>query len=478
MALASTSWRGRPLQRSRFGIKALDIRHRPTASELGFDRLVVAVPGEVHFIRPDSDPFEDPPETTTTLMKSYRSLLERRGASTRSWGLPGRGPDYFRTNLFHHPGTISAKTGFITKGTQRGLGVKLTMTLNPTRTLIHSLEMVRHTPDALAALMDLPVDQFFERALSVERVPTLDASDNIIGNLTEVVDRLGVDWAGAFIRIFEEKLKLWALEAVAPVSEGFAHGYAGEQLYASDALHRVALNWDRLYPAEAEVYFERRHGDALDLMDRLTTAIMASHTNCEWRRYPISEIGGRRSGSTFIGVKPTKRTKIVIYAKTSDRIRIETRFSFKVKDNLRGTPISADSPLSDILIALRTVAVTRLDWDSLCEMASDVPEPRIEDCADLVTRISRCCTKVHVRPEPVLEALIGAGSFAATDRHGAFTPELVSKLHRAGLISDANIIRRSRPGEERRHHLVEPYATVARAMRQGFAQMVRGVRRR
>ena len=96
------------------------------------------------------------------------------------------------------------------------------------------------------------------------------------------------------------------------------------------------------------------------------------------------------------------------------------------------------------------------------------------------------CSKVLVGMNAVVmdgvvvgaESLIGAGSFAATDRHGVFTAELISKLRRAGLISDANILQRSRPGEERRHHLVEPYATVARAMRLGFAQTMRGVHAR
>jgi|GEM_PF-5712741 len=467
MAIAAPGWRIRPRQRGRAGFKALTLDNRPTASELAYDKLVVTVPGHVTRIRHDAHPQDDPVETGL-LIDSYRDAIGRRSALTGAWGLPGAGPDYFKTKLLNPVGTISGAQ-FNTKLAHAGLGILLTMTLNPTRTLIHALASVQDEPDATVALARLSPELFFARSPRAVSARTLDGSDNAIHDLTYVVDRLGSDFAGTFTGIFEQKLKQWALNAVAPDSVGFSHLSDGVALAGTDGLHGVMLHWDRLYPAEAEVYFERRHGAAPGLMDRLTTAIMASHSNCEWRRYPLAEIGGRQNGATSIGVKPTERTKLVFYAKTADRLRVEMRFSYKVKDNLRNVTISPSTPITDILFGLRDKMLSRLEWDSLCEMVAEQPEPRIEDGVALIGEILRCCRHVHVRHEPVVNALLGTDGFEATDRLGDFPPELVSKLERDGLVSNVGVTTRVRPGETRRHHLLEPHATVAQALRRGFA---------
>ena len=467
MAITAPGWQIRARQRGRAGFKALTLDNRPTASELAFDKLVVTVPGHVSLIQRGVHPLDEAVETRL-LIDSYRDVIHRRATVSNDWGLPGKGPDYFKTKLLNPVGTISGAQ-FNTKLTHAGLGILLTLTLNPTRTLIHALAAVQDEPDAAVALARLSPAMFFARSPQAVSARTLDGSDNAIDDLTFMVDRLGSDFARTFISIFEDKIKQWALNAVAPDSVGFSHMSDGVDLLASEGRHGVKLHWERLYPAEAEVYFERRHGAALELMDRLTTAIMASHSNCEWRRYPIAEVGGRQRGATSIGVKPTERTKLVFYAKTADRIRVETRFSYKVKDNLRNATISASNPIGDILIGLREVALRRLRWDSLCEMVAEQPEPRIEDGIALISEILRCCRHVHARPEPVVNALLGTDGFEATDQLGNFPPELVRKLEREGLISSVGVTTKVRPGEMRRHHLLEPYATVARTMRRGFA---------
>lgn len=444
---------------------SLRLGNRPTASEMAYDKVVISVSGRVCTVLPVA------PEASAVL-DGYRDTLTRRAEATRPlWSRPGAAPTRFDTKLSRPLGTV---TGALIRTTWADAthDLMLTLTVNPTRTLIHALTMVDDRTFTGSRLAALPLDDFFAWSPIAASASTLDGTDNAFYRLDDIIARMGPDHAGAFISTFERKLKEWALEAVAPRGEGFRHDLRGGTLIGDNGVHHVSLNWSHLFLRSAEVYCERRHGDAPALMERLNAAVLAAHAEADWRMFDIDEIGGRVAGSTVIGIAPTSRIRQVFYAKTRDRIRIETRYHHRVRDALRGAPISVTTPLRDLLNGLRDEAAARLQWDSFCAMAAEPPVPMVTDFARLAGIVARCASQANVDAEPVFAALIGSGGLEQTRADGRFPLRLIRRLVEAGLVHRNSLTRRARPGQARRHHLTEPYATVARMLQRTFAPMV------
>lgn len=428
---------------------------------MAFDKLVISIPGRLTSI------LEDQPQPREVL-DSFRATLTRRAHNSSGlWSEPGKGHVRFDTRLLRSYGTIpQAKVR--TAWAEDTHDLMLTLTINPTRTLIHALTAVSEEGFTGAWLDGLSTATFFASTPLATSAITLDGNDNAFADLTPIMSRMGTDHSRPFIAIMERKLKDWALEAAAPPDAGFQHRSYGSVLVADNGVHRVALDWSRLFVRSVEIYCERRHGRAPALMERINTAVLAAHAEADWQRYPIDEIGGRVAGSTVIGIKPTGRIKQLYYAKAIDRVRIETKYFHRVRDNLRDVQISPDTPLRDIMLALRADATRRLRWDAFCAMAAEPPVPILNDFSHLAGAIARCCAEARVDPEPVFAALVGSGGMNQTRSDGNFPIRLTRRLIEAGLVHRDSLIRRARPGQPRRHHLTEPYATVARMVRQTF----------
>lgn len=455
-------WAIRPRQRGRHGVPALHLPNRPSAQEMAFDKIVVTVPGQLQSVSVDPTP-------PSEVLEGYQQILLRRAeASEWVWSHPALARASFKTELTRSWGTISG-AAIRARWADDAHELSLRLTLNPTRSLIHTLAMVGNAEDASEGLAALRFRDFFASTTAVTTARTLDSSDNAFDHVDHLVERMGRDHGRTFISIFEEKLKQWALDAVAPLSEGFSWIDREESLIADNGRHRVVLDWQRLFLRSAEIYCERRHGDAVGLLNRLTGVVLAAHAEADWRTYPIDEIGGRIAGSTVIGIKPTSRIEQVFYAKTRDRVRIETRYHHRVRDNIPRASISACNPLQDILLGLREDAANRLQWDSFCTMAVEPPIPMMQDFARLIGVIAQCAVQARVDPEPVIAELIGAGGISETPTDGPFPRRLMQRLEAEGLITRESLMRRARPGQARRHHLTQPYLSVAEMIQRTFA---------
>ena len=457
------TWLVRPLQRSRHGIPSLRPSNTPTADEMAFDKVVVSIPGMMTSVLTNPPPVRE-------VFEDFRATLGSRALNSSGlWSVPGQGHIRFDTTLRRPFGSIMA-ANLRTTWADDTHDLMLKLTVNPTRSLIHALTAVENVSYTGAWLASLPTSVFFASARDAMPAATLDGNDNAFADLLAITARMGPDHARAFLAIFERQLRTWALDAVAPREAGFSRSDSdnGPLLVADNGVHRVALDWRRLFVRSAEIYCERRHSDAPQLMERINTAVLASHNDAEWQRYPIDEIGGRIAGSTVVGIKPTSRIKQLYYAKASDRVRIETRYFNRVRDTLRGLPISATSPLRDLLIALRHDATRRLRWDAFCAMAEEPSRPLMTDFTQLAGTIARCCEEARTAPEPVFAALVGSGGFTQTRSDGEYPVRLVRRLVAAGLVDNSGLTGRARPGQPRRHHLTEPAATVALMIRRTF----------
>ena len=426
---------------------------------MAFDQLVIVVPGQLRHSGQEPDP------TTVEVLHRYRDTLTYRqiGNGTH-WTIPTNGRTQFRTDFRPRQSTVS-KAHLWARWNDDTHRLALTITVNPTRTLLHLLSM---GPDAETRMNGMAPGEFFGLAPTPDHARSLDGNDNAHREMDVLIARMGHDHAGAFIGTFEEKLKAWALEAVAPACRGFSHDQCDGKLAADNGQHRVALDWARLSIRHAEIFCERRHGDAPALMNRLASTISAAHVEAHWQAYPLSEIGGRSGSSMSIGIKPTSRIRQIYYAKAQDRIRIETQYQQRLRDNLRDTRISFDMPIASTLLALRKDATDRLQWDAFCTMCEEPPMPMITDFSRLAGVIATCASQAGVDPVPVFSELFGAGGIDETPSDGACPRRLIRRLVAHGLLDGANLARRARPGQARRYHLTPAYLAVATKLQQAF----------
>lgn len=222
-------WSVRPRQRGRFGVPGLHLPNRPSAQEMAFDKIVVTVPGHLQSISGD-------PTSPSEVFDGYRQILLRRAeASEWIWSHPALARASFKTELTQSWGTISG-AAIRARWADDVHELSLRLTLNPTRSLIHALAMVSDAEDANEAFAALHFRDFFASTTAVTTARTLDSSDNAFDHVDHLVERMGSDHGRRFISIFEEKLKQWALDAVAPLSEGFSWIDAEERLIADNVL--------------------------------------------------------------------------------------------------------------------------------------------------------------------------------------------------------------------------------------------------
>jgi hypothetical protein len=382
------------------------------------------------------------------------------------WKYPNADADRFQTELRDHA-TIPA-TRLSGQCAIDHVRIAVRLDVNPTRTLINSMMATGNAAEADLALRHMPLGTFFAACQGARSANTLDGNDNALARYDELRERLGADFMGRFIEIFESKLKHWVLETVAPKRFGFRWIEDGGQLIGLSRAHRVALDWSRLLIRSAEIYCERRHPDAVGLLNRQYARVTAAHADAEWQQYPIGERGGRSGCSPTLGVNLTKSIRLKLYAKSTDRLRIETSYIRRVHENVPRELVSGEHPFRDLLIALRGDAERRLMWNELCEMCESTPGPDMITFAALTGHIGRCASEANVNPEPVFTALFGGSGLDQTGADGRFPRRLTDKLVAAGVIERSNLMRRKRPGQKTRFHVTPRYESTVRAVQQAL----------
>lgn len=463
---------------------ALDFRNAPAAADMAIDRIEVGIPARL-WSQSGSGCDHD------RAFSIYRELLSRRTDWDRGdWTVPGTLDHRFTTSLR----TPSRSTiGGARLTARRGVGAHelyMVVTANPTRTLAHLVsELEADEAGAIAILEAMSADQFFARSPNPKAARTLDDEDNALADFEQLHRMFGADPFGAFLSIFERKLQQWSLAAFAPLDCGFLPHRSGR---AAGGVQRVALDWERLVVRNAEVYCERHHGGAVALMNRLSGDVANSHAEVDWRSYQLDETGGRSGGSATIGIHPTANTRLSFYAKTATRVRIETRYTKRVRDTLRNPDASAATPLADLLIAAKVDAAVRLvrpsgrprdanragvlrsPWEALCAMCAEPPAAMIGDVARLLAELARASSQAKVDPEPLFVTLLSSGGVEQTPRTGLFPRRLLKRLVERGVLDPSNLYRRMPPGQPRRMHLTPHYREVFRRLRQTFGSEQNG----
>ena len=220
---------------------------------MAFDKIVISIPGRMTSTLPA-------PPSPREVLDQFRGTLGRRAHNSAGmWSVPGQGQVRFDTSLRRPFGTI-LRANLRTTWADDTHDMMLTLTVNPTRTLIHALTAVEDVSFTGAWLDSLPPSTFFASTRQVTPASTLDGNDNAFADLVNIATRMGADHPRGFLAILERQLRAWALDAVAPHGEGFNRidSGSGPLLVGDNGVHRVALDWGRLFIRSAEIYCERR----------------------------------------------------------------------------------------------------------------------------------------------------------------------------------------------------------------------------
>jgi len=423
------------------------------------DKLVLTITG--HLLHPSG---------VDCAVDVYREALSQRATTPLGrWTSPTRAAHEFRTTLNDTEGTIAAT--LICRNEKTRAAVRLHLTLNPTKTLVHALAHAADIGD-LSEITALAPETFFARHRFPRAAPAVDHNDNAIGSYDEAKAALSGTIADPFLLLFEDRLRSWLQEAVAPLDVGFAHSLNMVQPVAQFDDLTVTLLWDSLIVRKAEVYCERRHSGARQAIERLSARLNSANANSTWHSYPTEEHGSRSGRSISVGFSPTKDIRQAYYAKCPDRIRIETRYDKRILNAVGYPDVDQMRPLISRLAALRADAVRRGAYSEFCKMIKEPTTATVSDLASLVAAIAECATQARVRVAPVVTSLLSTGSIDQTDTGGEAPQRLIDRLCDARLIERSNLARR-RPGEPLRYTLVGVHHDAVRQLQKAFQDQER-----
>ena len=456
----------RARQRGRDGFKPLAGNAAPTVADMIIDRIELSVTGTF-------GP-RVPMENAGELLTAYREmlLLARGCEATARWLAPQqRSRVRFRMPLAQSSASTISHAVVRANWTPDRVELSLRIVANPTRTLVHCLPRLSGRSDPLSVLRSMPPRLFFAPSEAPACAQSLDGEDNVLGSLRDLQERIGPDFFTPFLAVYEEKLRSWAVDALAPASLGFRALPVTNGIVARRGQDVVHLAWPMLKVWSAEAYFERRHGSAQALLDRLSDIVASHHARAEWRLYGENDLGGVRAGSKVIGIEPTQAVQLKYYAKTASRVRAEIRYTKKVRNTVRETNTEENAlPLQNLLSAVRRDAVARSRWSVFYAMCTEPSRPMLVEAAQLMTAIVDAARRSNVPPAPVLATLLGAGSIEESASDGGAPRRLMRRLEAAGVISRASLAR-LRPGDTRRHGLAAHWTDTAERLRAAFREI-------
>ncbi|MEZ0498206.1 hypothetical protein [Sphingomonas sp. IW22] len=451
----------RPRQRSRNGVKALDLAARPTRDDMMIDLIRMRVTGWISATSRDA---------VHDLFRRYRAALTSREDQNRAWSAISDKPsEYYRTTFRPGANWLMNETFLDARQDADRVKVSLSISINPTRILHHPLVAL---PDQMAReeLLAMVPQAFFAAAAIEQGDMALGGADNAVPRPIEAQEKLGPAFADAFIEIVEVQLRRWVLDAIGPVSAGFVHWQEETRLIARSEAMALRLDWANLIVLYAEANFERRHSSAEALMERLAHTVPQAHSETGLRRYGETELGGRRLGSAVVGFARTKTVHQIYYAKYRDRVRAETRYLSAVRNAVRATRCKTEHPLADLLGQVRDDAVRRAGsrWAVFCAMCEEPRRATLHEVAGMVSLVADCAQAAGVAFMPVFSALLTSGGIDETGENGPAPRRLMDRLERAGLISRQNLNIRLRAGEQRRHALTGDWLEIVQRMKAAF----------
>lgn len=438
-------------QRGAEGIFGLDHRMAPEAREWFADGVTVIVSGALSASQPD-DPTIDAFSLHREALRRhchnqprFWTFGEGNGEATVSFvgAAAGVSPPSRAKFLLGEP-TASALSHF---RVPRRHPVKVRLYANPTRAISNFLALRGEGPLNLS-------DYHYGQILGLEQNSGpvgVNGQTNWIESMTRVRSLFGDDALAGFIPWFEDALKAFCIEMVAPSGAGFEVLASEDRIVACNGVHRVALDWSRLTLWRAEVYFDRRYSGAPALMNRCLARVTSGQSEAGWTSYEPPHGAARSNSGASVSADLTSSIKQVLYAKTENLIRSEFRYQKRIKNSLGDPEFTS---LAEWILAIRADAVRRLRWRSILRLIEPVRGVDIQHLAEFMGALSRAL-RGDAQSEFVIRMLLTTGGLDSTAPR-----RLISRLREVGIIEDTRLQQRAMPRQRRRYALAPRYHDI------------------
>jgi len=438
-------------QRGAEGIFGLDHRAAPETREWFADGLTIVVNGALSASQPD-----DP--TLDVFSRHREALRQHCRSEPRAWQF-GEGNGEATVSFVGSAAGVSPPTTAkfrLGEPPASALShfrapqmhpVKVRLYANPTRAISNFLALRAESP---TRLMDCQYGQIL--GLEQNSGPVgVNGQTNWIESMARARSVLGDDALAGFIPWFEEALKAFCIEMIAPNSAGFEVIANDERIVACNGVQRVALEWSRLSLWRAEVYFDRRYSSAPALMNRCLARVTSGQSEAHWTSYEPLHGAARSVRGASVSADLTSSIKQVLYAKTENLVRSEFRYQKRIRNSLGDPQLNS---LSEWVLAVRADAVRRLRWPSMLRLIEPVRGGDIQHLAEFLGALSRAF-RGDAESEFVIRMLLTTGGLDSTAPR-----RLINRLRNAEIIEDARLQQRTMPGQSRRYALAPRYHEI------------------
>lgn len=354
------------------------------------------------------------------------------------------------------------------KGVQRGEGrVEVVMNCNPTRTLANLIARYSQQADFLSHVASLSTAEFFAFAENGIIPNSLDPTgrDNYIAHRAQMLNLVGGDFSN-FIPIFIQQCQVM-LARLLSSSVGWFR-FDGQTQHIENDDGEVLLEWGEASVPQIESYFERFHLDAISAVRTAGLSILARDSRNTLRRYSDADL--ERNGDCFlVSVPLTETRKLVVYAKTANRIRFEVRRHGRARYTGMPPDLSQAGRICAIVAHEREKAIGICRWQA--EVGPQFDEPQrayVGDLIELVSKIVRACDGIEPAIRTVLARLMSDGGISV-GLEPTISHEIITKLEKAGVLKRVRL-RRRETNMTRRYGLSENFRDLRETLDQALSQ--------
>ena len=332
---------------------------------------------------------------------------------------------------------------------------------NPSRTLAHLLARYPVPPIFSELIASLSVPDFFAVAPEGAVAASLDANDNWLPNPAAARRVLGPSVFTAFMPIFVAKVQGLILRLLSQSVEGvFIDGT--DHVVSSDG-GRVTVRWARVRVPQVETYFERYHSDAVTAVRTAGSSILTGDHRNTLRRYSTNVDFERDADSFRIMFQVGDRRKLVIYAKSAQRIRFEVRRDKKADYDPFPPARAPSERILAKLEAERVKASNIVRWSEVGAQFDEADAPHLGDLIRLVGEVVSACGLPPEVVQEVLHALIVDGGLSPALRSGV-PQHVISSLQGVGVVQRTRVRERDERNRPERYSLTMNYRDLRDAL--------------
>lgn len=347
--------------------------------------------------------------------------------------------------------------------------IKAKFKTNPSLTLAHLLHTLPNSENFAAQIAEMPATAFFAKHRYHVR-NAFGGSANWIENVPLLRSSLGDDPFGAFMPLFIEKVFELLATHIAPGIDGhFVLTADGtEFVHSGDGLE-VRLFTEQFQINEIETYIERYHSRAVAMVRQSAERSLVRVPQIEVSAHPTRMSFEFDADQLSMVLPLPNEAKLAIYAKWSNRIRIELRRRRRSRSTSRaGESGPIDRSVAGAILRERQRLLQSCDWRRVGELIHEGGTPTLGDFLVFQRTLSEIAMK-HDQPFAELhEALVAKGGIDRIDDESTAQNAMIDELVQSRILEHVSIRKRKPRQAPYRLSLTNTYADICRAVARAF----------